>query len=168
MLSSLDHHEQYLIADSVRPSCCRLHQRDFFFLTFALLRLPSAVRPYRGRQGQGSHGAVAAAPPQVQAGGQEVRRGASFVVGFKGQPSACRSSAWKTEGRACVHRFNPFHPPSRTQVNAELGGQYSDVMSAQDIAVYGGLCALATFDRWEAGKPCKITLSVAIVAPPSH
>ena len=34
-----------------------------------------------------------------------------------------------------------------TQVNAELGGSYSDVMAAQDVALYGGLCALATFDR---------------------
>ncbi|KAJ3292275.1 cop9 signalosome complex subunit [Borealophlyctis nickersoniae] len=31
----------------------------------------------------------------------------------------------------------------------ELGNQYNDVISANDIAVYGGLCALASFDRSE-------------------
>ena len=28
-----------------------------------------------------------------------------------------------------------------------MATQYQDVLSAQDIAVYGGLCALASFDR---------------------
>ena len=31
----------------------------------------------------------------------------------------------------------------------EMGAQYQDVLSAQDVAVYGGLCALASFDRYE-------------------
>ena len=31
----------------------------------------------------------------------------------------------------------------------ELGNHYSDVLAAQDIALYGGLCALASFDRSE-------------------
>lgn len=30
-----------------------------------------------------------------------------------------------------------------------MGAQYNDVLSAQDVAVYGGLCALASFDRQE-------------------
>ena len=30
-----------------------------------------------------------------------------------------------------------------------MGTQYHDVLSAQDVAVYGGLCALASFDRHE-------------------
>ena len=33
------------------------------------------------------------------------------------------------------------------QVPNEMATQYQDVVSAQDIAVYGGLCALASFDR---------------------
>mmetsp|Transcript_29356 Transcript_29356/g.56342 ORF Transcript_29356/g.56342 Transcript_29356/m.56342 type:complete len:415 (-) Transcript_29356:242-1486(-) len=35
------------------------------------------------------------------------------------------------------------------EVNAELGTNYRDVISPQDVAVYGGLCALASFDRAE-------------------
>lgn len=35
------------------------------------------------------------------------------------------------------------------EVNPELGTNYSDVIAPQDIAVYGTLCALATFDRAE-------------------
>ncbi len=35
------------------------------------------------------------------------------------------------------------------QVPNEMGTQYHDVLSAQDVAVYGGLCALASFDRHE-------------------
>ena len=35
------------------------------------------------------------------------------------------------------------------QVPSEMAIQYQDVLSAQDIAVYGGLCALASFDRSE-------------------
>ena len=35
------------------------------------------------------------------------------------------------------------------QVPNEMGNQYNDVLSAQDVAVYGGLCALASFDRYE-------------------
>ncbi len=35
------------------------------------------------------------------------------------------------------------------QVSPELGNSYSDVLAAQDVALYGGLCALASFDRSE-------------------
>ena len=35
------------------------------------------------------------------------------------------------------------------QVSSELGNHYSDVLAAQDVALYGGLCALASFDRSE-------------------
>ena len=35
------------------------------------------------------------------------------------------------------------------EVSPELGGQFSEVASAQDVALYGGLCALASFDRAE-------------------
>jgi len=34
----------------------------------------------------------------------------------------------------------------------ELGSQFSDVVSAQDLALYTGLCALASFDRQELKK----------------
>jgi hypothetical protein len=33
--------------------------------------------------------------------------------------------------------------------NFELGNNYIDVIAQQDVAVYGGLCALASFDRAE-------------------
>ena len=36
-----------------------------------------------------------------------------------------------------------------TEVSPELGAQWSEVISAQDVALYGGLCALASFDRPE-------------------
>jgi COP9 signalosome complex subunit 1 len=35
------------------------------------------------------------------------------------------------------------------EVHNDLGGSYSSVVSAQDVATYGGLCALASFDRAE-------------------
>ena len=34
-------------------------------------------------------------------------------------------------------------------VHPDLGSTYSDVLAPQDIALYGGLTALATFDRAE-------------------
>ena len=34
-------------------------------------------------------------------------------------------------------------------MSAELGGQYSDVLAAGDVALYGGLTALASCDRAE-------------------
>ncbi|KAL6079646.1 COP9/signalosome complex subunit Csn1 [Balamuthia mandrillaris] len=35
------------------------------------------------------------------------------------------------------------------ETNFELGNNFSDVISPQDVAIYGGLCALAMFDRRE-------------------
>ncbi|WIA41006.1 hypothetical protein OEZ86_004647 [Tetradesmus obliquus] len=35
------------------------------------------------------------------------------------------------------------------EVSPELGTSYSDVISSADVALYGGLCALASFDRSE-------------------
>lgn len=35
------------------------------------------------------------------------------------------------------------------EVGPELGNSYSEVIAAQDVATYGGLCALAGFDRME-------------------
>ena len=35
------------------------------------------------------------------------------------------------------------------ETSPELGNNYSEVIAPQDIATYGGLCALASFDRAE-------------------
>ena len=35
------------------------------------------------------------------------------------------------------------------QVSAELGSQWNEVISPQEVALYGGLCGLASFDRGE-------------------
>jgi hypothetical protein len=35
------------------------------------------------------------------------------------------------------------------EVGPELGNSYNEVMAPQDVATYGGLCALASFDRME-------------------
>ena len=35
------------------------------------------------------------------------------------------------------------------ETNPELGSSFNDIISAQDVAIYGGLCALASFDRPE-------------------
>jgi len=35
------------------------------------------------------------------------------------------------------------------ETGPELGSHYNDVIAPQDVATYGGLCALATFDRAE-------------------
>lgn len=35
------------------------------------------------------------------------------------------------------------------ETGPELGNHYNEVIAPQDVATYGGLCALATFDRME-------------------
>jgi hypothetical protein len=51
--------------------------------------------------------------------------------------------------------FRPLCPPPlilprpAPQISPELGTSYSEVISLQDVALYGGLTALATFDRTE-------------------
>ncbi|CAN6711145.1 unnamed protein product [Malus baccata var. baccata] len=35
------------------------------------------------------------------------------------------------------------------EIGSELGNHYNEVIAPQDVATYGGLCALATFDRME-------------------
>lgn len=35
------------------------------------------------------------------------------------------------------------------ETGPELGNNYTEVIAAQDVATYGGLCALASFDRTE-------------------
>lgn len=34
-------------------------------------------------------------------------------------------------------------------MDAELGSQFNEVIAPQDVATYGGLCALASFTRQE-------------------
>ena len=46
-------------------------------------------------------------------------------------------------------RVPTFKMLIRVQVSAELGSSYSDVMSVQDVALYGSLCSLASCDRQE-------------------
>jgi len=38
---------------------------------------------------------------------------------------------------------------ARAQVSVELGNGYADVVAAADVALYGGLCALASLERPE-------------------
>ena len=38
---------------------------------------------------------------------------------------------------------------AHAQVSGELGNGYADVVAAADVALYGGLCALATLERPE-------------------
>lgn len=35
------------------------------------------------------------------------------------------------------------------EISTNLGNQYIEVISARDVAIYGGLCALASFDSTE-------------------
>ena len=48
------------------------------------------------------------------------------------------------------------------EVGPELGNNYSEVIAPQDVATYGGLCALATFDRTEL-KACLVHSSLRIM-----
>lgn len=47
-----------------------------------------------------------------------------------------------------------YKPAARKfiEVSPELANHYSEVISPQDIAIYGGLIALASFDRQELKK----------------
>ncbi|KAI8548502.1 hypothetical protein RHMOL_Rhmol07G0278200 [Rhododendron molle] len=47
----------------------------------------------------------------------------------------------------------------------ELGNRYSEVIALQDMATYGGLCGLASFDRTElkASMPCLLLLNSSYV-----
>ena len=46
--------------------------------------------------------------------------------------------------------LKPIRPARHAaQASAELGSQWSDVIAPQDVATYGGLCALATLSRTE-------------------
>lgn len=45
------------------------------------------------------------------------------------------------------------------ETGPELGNNYTEVIAPQDVAVYGGLCALASFDRTE--------LKVSSCSPPT-
>lgn len=44
------------------------------------------------------------------------------------------------------------------EAGPELGSHYNEVIAPQDVATYGGLCALATFDRTELKVPIQLLL----------
>lgn len=53
-----------------------------------------------------------------------------------------------------LHFCLPFHLISIIylqflETGPELGSHYNEVIAPQDVATYGGLCALASFDRSE-------------------
>ena len=59
----------------------------------------------------------------------------------------------------CLHLplavlYSMWHLPSCVclqflETGSELGSHYNEVIAPQDVATYGGLCALASFDRAE-------------------
>ena len=78
----------------------------------------------------------------------------------------CRAAEWSPARNPCCPLLSQMH--SRTicqadslllcclnlaaaavQVHNELGNSYNDVLSAQDLALFGGLTALATLERSE-------------------
>ena len=85
------------------------------------------------------------------------RRHTGFVPGHARQKHAlCVCfDAGCAHHRASMHLSSHNHGPIADnaalclQVSPELGNSYSDVLAAQDVALYGGLCALASFDRSE-------------------
>ncbi|GAB4814501.1 hypothetical protein N2152v2_001547 [Parachlorella kessleri] len=55
---------------------------------------------------------------------------------------ACASGLYLLESGKYLQAARKF-----TEVSPELGSQYNEVISAHDVAVYGALCAMASFDR---------------------
>ena len=55
-----------------------------------------------------------------------------------------------------------------TELGVELGNSYEEVISPQDVATYGGLCALASLDRKELKERVldNITFRAALEARP--
>lgn len=56
----------------------------------------------------------------------------------------CAAGLAHLESKKYKHAARKF-----LEVAPELGNNYSEVIAAQDVATYGGLCALASFDRAE-------------------
>lgn len=50
------------------------------------------------------------------------------------------------------------------ECNAEIGASYNEVLHAEDIALYGGICALASFTRQELREKVHTGLARCIVA----
>lgn len=48
------------------------------------------------------------------------------------------------------------------ETSFELGNNYTDVIAPQDVATYGGLCALASFDRAE------LKVHLSLFSPCAH
>ena len=55
-------------------------------------------------------------------------------------PLAVLSSMWHLPSCVCLQFL---------ETGSELGSHYNEVIAPQDVATYGGLCALASFDRAE-------------------
>jgi len=61
-----------------------------------------------------------------------------------------RGTTWQRAGHMfCTSCSSPERDQHAAQASAELGSQWSDVIAQQDVATYGGLCALATLSRTE-------------------
>ena len=49
------------------------------------------------------------------------------------------------------------------ETSPELGSNYNEVIAPQDVATYGGLCALASFDRTELKASIYIFFSLQML-----
>ena len=53
-------------------------------------------------------------------------------------------------GLVALHEKNYYAAASKfIECSAEIGASYNEVLHAEDIALYGGICALASFERKE-------------------
>ncbi|KAL0913127.1 hypothetical protein M5K25_016561 [Dendrobium thyrsiflorum] len=69
----------------------------------------------------------------------------------EGQPAGRRqnSECWSERERRLLREENRLQWHEFLETGPELGNNYSEVIAPQDVATYGGLCALASFDRTE-------------------
>lgn len=49
------------------------------------------------------------------------------------------------------------------ETGPELGNNYTEVIAPQDVATYGGLCALASFDRTELKASIKCFFILIVI-----
>ena len=69
----------------------------------------------------------------------------------------CSRCVGSSPGQLCACAVQDVHrllrckvtPGAPAQASPEMGGAYGEVLSAQDVATWGSLCALATFTRRE-------------------
>jgi hypothetical protein len=123
---------------------------------------PRAVRRVHGGQAQGGVGAGAARPAQVPPGGARVRGGVAraglhLQRGGRRAPRPRASRGMRSKHYQLVGGDRPERPRQRRgptsshQLPPPPPGRPPppQVLSPADVALYGGLCALATFDRSE-------------------